>query len=496
MKQDSGELFELITGLSLSERRYCSLYLQKHSAQDENRYLKLFGFLCKQERYDAGAAIKISGYEKKPAHYAVLKKQLFEQLLDALHQFDLFTNPEQQLLRGIHQCYLLLQKGLFKTCEKRIKALVQQAVEMNHYEAQLQLQQLKMMMKARNYYRHETEAALNDWSSETEDILKQLEITNRYRYLSSRVFKIQYDSGSRGKEQAELMKQVIKLPEFADERKAVTTRARLDFLQVWALYYFTNLETEKASAFNEKFLHMLDSNRLLLQLHADRYFSVLNNYLIDCLVLKRYETLEEGLQKLRALPKIAAFKRLANFDANVFRLGYLLEMNYMLTIRNFIGAYKRIPAIKAGIEKFGGRIVKHNLITLQYLMGYVCFVLKKYDEALDHLQFILQQKETAVAENLQLAARMLQLLCHFEKGDALLLDSLIKSLRRYLKSDASADMQRLVISFVQGAARKGIVEQEQWNKLNEKLKKLAADKDSAAAMNLFNYLDWAQNHLP
>ncbi len=495
MKQPSSELFELINGLSLSEKRYCTLYLQKHSAAKENRYLRLFDFLGRQKVYDSRMAQNYMGYQQQPAHYAVLKKQLFEQLLDALHQFDLFTNAEQQLLRGIHQCYLLLQKGMFKACEKRVKNLSATAAQMNHYEGQLQLQQLKMMTKARNYYRHDTEETLQDWNAETHAVLQQMEVTNRYRYLSSRVFKIQYESGTRGKEQATLMQAIIQLPEFADAKRASTSRAYLDFLQVRALYHFTNLETEKAAGYNEKFLQLLDSNPTLLQLHADRYFSVLNNYLIDCLVLKRYKVLEDGLAKMRSLPKIAAFKRLVNFAANVFRLGYLLEMNYMLTTENFAGAYAKIPAITAGLALYADKIVKHNRITLQYLMAYVCFMLKKYDEALDHLQFILQQKETAVAGNVQLAARMLQLLSHFEKGDALLLESLIKSLRRYLKADISADMQRTVISFIQAASRKQTVIPKQWSDLNKKLVKLAADKSSAASMNLFNYLLWVKAHL-
>lgn len=494
MKQHSNELFELIGSLTLSEKRYCTIYLQKHVAGEQNRYFKMFTWLAKQTNYDALACRLYLGYEKKPAHYAVLKKQLYEQLLDALHQFDLFTNPEQQLLRGIHQCYLLLQKGLFKDCEKRLKALGVEAEQMNHYEAQMQLQQLKMMIKARNYYRHETDAGLKDWSNETEKVLAQMEVTNRYRYLSSRVFKIQYDSGSRGKEQAERMKVIVQLPEFSNEKNATTNRAYLDFLQVKALYHFTNLETEKAAVYNEKFLQLLDANPVLLQLHADRYFSVLNNYLIDCLVLKKYDTLEAGLEKMRSLSKVLAFKRLANFNANVFRLGYLLEMNYLFSIRNFNGAYRKIPAIVAGLETYAGKIVKHNRITLQYLMAYVCFVLKKYTEALDHLQFILQEKETAVAENVQLAARMLQLLCHFELGDTLLLESLIKSVRRYLKNDAGAAMQRLVISFVQSAARRQQTETKQWLDLEKKLKKMAAEKSSVAAMNLFNYLDWVSAH--
>lgn len=82
------------------------------------------------------------------------------------------------------------------------------------------------------------------------------------------------------------MEKVMALPEFKEEKQARTLSALLDFHQVKALYNFANLHPEEALKHNEQFLALLDKNPQMRQLHADRYFSVLNNFLIDCLVLK------------------------------------------------------------------------------------------------------------------------------------------------------------------------------------------------------------------
>ncbi len=492
MKKPSNELFLLVQSLSLSEKRYCSLYLTRHSSEPGNRYLRLFEVLKEQPSYDSAAAMEALGYRSQPGHYAVLKKQLYEQLLDALHQFDLFTNPVQQLLRGIHQCHLLLQKGLFAQCEKRIRALSVTAREMNQYEAQLQLQSLKMMMKARSYYRQVTEADLKTWLMDTTNLLSDLNVTMRYRYAGSLVYKMQYEVGGRGKELAARMEKVMALPEFREEKQARTLSALLDYHQVKALYYFANLEPEQALGHNEKFLQLLDENPQMRQLHADRYFSVLNNFLIDCLVLKKYPVLEDGLLKLRGLSKIPAFKRLVNIDANVFRLGYLLEMNYMISTGSFKAAYQKLRYLQEGLALHADKIVKHNRLTLQYLSAYTCFALGNYDEALDHLWPILQEKETAVAEDIQVAARMMQLLCHFEKRDEMLLDSLVKGVRRLLKKDDTAAIQRQVLAFINGSLRKQ--QQPDFGELQKKLEKLAAHPSAAGSLNLFNYLVWSRAH--
>jgi hypothetical protein len=493
VKTASDELFQLISNLSLSEKRYCALYLQKHSGE-ENRYARLFEILSKATAYNTTNIQQKLELLKKPAHYAVLKKQLYEQVLDALHQYDLFSNPEQQLMRGIHQCHLLLQKGLFAQCEKRINKLLKDAAEMNHYEARLQLQNLKMMMKARKYYRHETEADLKNWDSENQNLLHELEVTFRYRYLSSRVYKMQYEAGGRGKELAAAMSAIVSLPEFTTEKNATTIRARLDFFQVNALYHFTNGETEKAASYNKQFLHLLEANPLLMQLHADRYFSVLNNYLIDCLILKDYETLENGLTQMRGLQKLKGFRRLVNFEANVFRLGYLLEMNYLISLGRFTDLYGKLNAAKNGLEQYGEKVVKHNRITLYYLMAYTCFAVNKYDEALDYLFPVIQEKETAVAQEVQVAAKMLQLLCHFEKGDMLLADSLVKAVRRILKKDETAEAHRIVLTFINAAVNKREITVDKWNALQKKIQVLSGTK-SAAAFNLFNYPVWVQAHV-
>jgi hypothetical protein len=44
------------------------------------------------------------------------------------------------------------------------------------------------------------------------------------------------------------------------------------------------------------------------------------------------------------------------------------------------------------------------------------------------------------------------------------------------------------------AARRQQTEAKQWLDLEKKLKKMATEKSSVAAMNLFNYLDWVSAH--
>jgi hypothetical protein len=107
---------------------------------------------------------------------------------------------------------------------------------------------------------------------------------------------------------------------------------------------------------------------------------------------------------------------------------------------------------------------------------------------------ILQEKEASVATEVQLAARMMQLLCHFEQGDLMLLDSLIKALRRLLPKDDAADLQRAVLSFVSATLNKQHGNQP-WPDLQKKLQKLSTAPAATNSLNLFNYQVWVDAHV-
>ncbi len=107
---------------------------------------------------------------------------------------------------------------------------------------------------------------------------------------------------------------------------------------------------------------------------------------------------------------------------------------------------------------------------------------------------ILQEKEAAVAEEVQLAARMLQVLSHFEKKDEILLPTLIKSIRRLLQDkDAAYDIQRAVLSFINTSLSKATTT-DKWTGLSKATTDLSDNKKTANSLNLFNYNVWAQAH--
>ena len=96
MKNPSNDLFQLIQSLSKSEKRYFKLFATRHFDKD-NQYLKLFEAIETQLTYQEALLVPIFSEGKSAAHFAVLKKQLYESLLEALHRFDELSNNWQKV---------------------------------------------------------------------------------------------------------------------------------------------------------------------------------------------------------------------------------------------------------------------------------------------------------------------------------------------------------------------------------------------------------------
>jgi hypothetical protein len=239
----------------------------------------------------------------------------------------------------------------------------------------------------------------------------------------------------------------------------------------------------------KKLLEELEATPLLMQINADRYFAVLNNFLIDCFILKEFNTLEEGLEKLKGLSKINTFRKLSNFEANSFRLSTQLQLNYWMEQGNFNSIIRSIPEVQNGIKRFEQKIVIHTRFTLLYLLAYGCFIVEKYDDAIDLLQPILQEKETKVVEDIQFGARMLQMLCFFEKNEMLLVQSFIQSLRKtILQKKLNLPVHKLVIKHIQQASKGKL----NYAVLMEKIDETINTHGQKNELNLFNFLLWTK----
>jgi tetratricopeptide (TPR) repeat protein len=265
--------------------------------------------------------------------------------------------------------------------------------------------------------------------------LEQLKNTNEYWYLAQQVaqFQMRFQKIQTG-EQKKHIENLSQSPKFHNSGLATNFKSKLYFYQINSTYQFMLGNVEKAYEINSQFLDFLDSNPHFLVLYAERYLATLNNMLIDSLVIGKYEILDEGINRLAMTLERPEFKSIKNIDSRVFRQRYVLLINWSLSQQDFEKAMEWIPEIEQGLEQFGKKIEKHHRITFYYLVAYLLFQNKRYEQALKWNNLILNEMKEDVVKEIFHFARILNLIIHFELENYDLLDSILLSTPKYLKS--------------------------------------------------------------
>ncbi|MBC8047092.1 MAG: hypothetical protein H7Y00_09880 [Fimbriimonadaceae bacterium] len=488
MKKASAELFDLVKSLSKTEKRYFKLYAKRHFPQD-NQYLLLFNLIDEQTEYDEKRIAKEFSRNKSLSHFAVVKKQLYENVLDALHRYDEYAHPEQQVRKGIHYCAVLLKKGLFAQCKKQIIKYKALAYKLEKFESIIEIIEIEKRLISRQQFTAHTHAQLEELQKEQNNCLQQIQTANTYWLKSSRIFKMHYEKAiAPGKENTALH-ELIGEQYFHEPEQATNMRSKLDFLQINALHAFVNADAQKAYTLNAEFLQLLEAKPQFKILYADRYFSVLNNYLIDSLQLQNYDELLNGIKTLRSLTIQTEFKHINNLEANVFRLSYLLEINYFISTKQFAEIINYKNTIEEGLKKHKNKISGPGVITMNYLIAYAFFCNGHFTECLDEINMLLQTKDAETVIDIYMDARMMQLLCHFELHNYQLLESLLISMQRLLTAqNIKQQTYKIILRYLKQYSQKA--NKPSFISFKKQLQELAADKKEKIAFNNFDYVYW------
>jgi hypothetical protein len=488
MKIPSNDIFLLIHSLSRSEKRYFKLFATRHFDKD-NQYLKLFEAINAQLTYDENALSTQFSKNKSAAHFAVLKKQLYEAVLESLHRFDEFDGAAQQLAKGVHYCSILLHRGLLEQCKKLITKYKVIAYKLEKFEQLLELLEIEKRLASKLQYSGMRTEQLEALHAEQLFCLSQIQTSGKYWLKSAAIYQLHYAKKIIPGKENELLSATINDTLFSDPAAATTFKAKLDQLQINALNAFVKRDAATAFKWNAQFLKLMDEHVHLKALYADRYFSALNNYLIDCLILQRHQDLLSGILTMRQLPLMEEFRHIPHLDANVFRLSYLLEMNYYIGNNDFTRALVCTGQITSGIKKYAEFIAKPNIITLNYLCAYTFFFNKDFNACLDVLIDLFNIKETESIVDIYCDAKMMQLLCHFELGDTLLLDSLIVAFNRITAAKkVKTKTYASVIKYIRQQIRK--VEKVSTDTLQNELTFLSKEDSERNTFNNFNYFYW------
>ncbi|MDQ3073237.1 MAG: hypothetical protein M3Q97_08260 [Bacteroidota bacterium] len=499
MKKASDELHRLIHSMSKTEKRYFQIFASRHVQGEQNSYLSLYDAVASQKSYDEESIKQQFSGEKVADYLPAAKYYLIHLILDSLHAFAENSNIDAKLRKELHYAEILFNKGLIDLSSKMLGRVKTKAYKFEKFPILIEILSLEKSILSRTYFKDIDEKDLKKLYEEEQDIVLKESNINDYWYLHGRAYHYHFRKGViRDESVLAVFDEIAAHSLMQNDEIPLSFRAQMDYWQIKAINSFTRGQLQEAYNFNERFLTLMEDNPEKITEFPRRYIASLNNFLIDSLNLRKYELMEYGLQKLKALPEKEVFRQIPKAEADIFRLATILELNAAINRGQFDNAFASVPEIEAGLQNFTDRIVKHNIITIYYLVAYVCFGAGKYKESLRWCNKIINDTGDEMVESIYSFARILNLVIHYELKNYDLLEYARKSTFRYLKAKKSLfELEKSFINFLKKQENIHSPEamKQSFRDLRTELMPIKDKKGEGSAFEYFDFIAWLDSKI-
>ncbi|GJM31427.1 MAG: hypothetical protein DHS20C18_04280 [Saprospiraceae bacterium] len=447
-KTPSVKLFRLIKSLSGSEKRYFKLYVNKDSTKD-NKYLLLFDAIEAQEFFDE-EGLKQLIYPDEPINsrkYSELKAYLYDLILRSLQFYDEKSSVDFRLKGMLSSIRVLYKRSHYEDCREIIgkgKKLARRYEKYNSilefldWEKQIAYAQTDIAYLDRN---------LNGIAAEETMVHTQIDYYLRSRNIFFNLLVNLRKDPSLSKASWEKKLADTIDPAFMEEVKAKGGhQARVIYYRTTAIYAYALRDFQQFYTLSKSLLELMESKRHFLQEDVSEYISAISNFIRSCGELSKYEEIELALNKLRNVtPKNQ------DDELKIHRQYYQSKFSLCIDQGTFEEGRKALQDHFEERKKFDPSYFENNSFYYNYF--YIYFGAGDYQKALEFLNKWLGLAKDVERMDLQSLARMLNLIIHYELGNTVLLESLIRSTYRFLKKrNRLHDVERELIHFIREAS--------------------------------------------
>lgn len=427
-KTPSDKLHRLIRSLSSAEKRYFRIFI-RGKTERESKYLRLFEAMAATSTFDE-EKLKKKVYENhlpESKKYSELKAYLYDLVLKSLQTFDEQRSVESRLNQFLQGVEVLYRRGHYDDCLE----LLQKATRLaRHYEGFTHLLEIIRWKKQLAYTRMDVDFLhkhLEQLLYEEEHTLEQLRNASTYRKVFFQVYALlKREPQHRGENRLDQLQSLVNQEFFSSPDLAISHKARVMYYRTLNVYYYAVLDYGAFYQTGQKLISLLESQPHFLQENLSEYIAGLSNLILSCGLLRKYDEVRSSLQKLRNLRPVTEDDRRKihrQYFSNIFVL--------CIYTGDFAEGYAEMERCQHEAADFD----PHDYETASFYFQYsvICFGNNDYNGALGHLNHWLNQPRSAVREDLQSLARILQLILHYEMNNIVLLESLLRSATRFMQ---------------------------------------------------------------
>ena len=488
----STELFQLVKSLSKSEKRYFKLSSSLQSG--EKNYMKLFDAIEGQEVYDEVALKKKFVNETFINHLPSEKNHLYNLILKSLRGFYSDKSAAAILQEQLRNIELLLDKALYKECGKIIRKAKKMAYDYEKYYFLLDLIDWEKILVEEEYLRGKFDKDLNKLVEEEGECLEKLRNLAEYQMLYSKInYAFRTGGYARSDQEQIIVDEIANYHLIKGKNTALSTKAATACYYIKGLCATTERNLDESYANFNKVVKIMEDNPMIMRELPKRYVKALNNVMFAYMDYNDWDNCFAMIDKLKGLVKKKGFESI-DVQLKLFTFPHNAELLVCINKGDFdVAKEKVIPGILKGIEQYDGKINSEEVMLFYYNISRVYFGSGDYKSALKYINFVLNDSEAGLREDVYAFARLVNLIIHYELGNYDLLDYTIKSTKRFVaKSRKNYKFENVFLKDFRKLLKNKDSDamQKLYKDFRNELAVVLEDPYEKAAIQYFDFLAW------
>ena len=423
-------LFQLVKSLEKSEKRHFKLYITRSSGKQDLKIIQLFDALDKLPEYDEKQLLKkLSGVTKPQLNN--LKTHLYKQLLASLRLLKTSENTDLQLSELLDHARVLYNKGLKLQALKILEKAKETAKGNHKFNYLAQVISLEKKIETLHITRstlEKTERLANEALMISGHIDRVVKLSN----LALLLYRWYVQNGHSRNQQDEK-----RIKEFFTQHLPPNPETITDFYELLYLYqsycWFAYIRQHFLMyyRYSRKWIELYRIEPLMIKVEPGHYIKGMHNLLNAHFVLRDFKGFEETLKAFEAFAKNSEALQHDNFRSHTAVYIDGAKINFHLMRGTFKEGLQLVPQIERNLEEYKLFLDTHRILVFNYKIATLYFGNGSYEISIDYLQKIINGPGD-LRNDLQCYARLLHLLAHYEMGNDDIIDSLIKSVFRFM----------------------------------------------------------------
>lgn len=431
------ELFALIKSLSQNEKRYVKMF-SAHGNSDL-LYLQLFDAMEAEDFYDEKGFVQKHAGKPFIRNLAPVKRFLKLSILRAMRSYHEERYLRQEVQAHLQNFHFLYEKGLYTSAQKQLNSAKKKATE----------GELNLLLLEINQQENGLLIELSDKASKLPDKIASLQREQKVvlerlqlNYLFSNTYYKLFVEYRRGHSKALIELIEPRLLELDSESLLVdpelkSFESQLSVLNIKAFVAEDNKQFNEAKLVYSRILQLFRTYNRDHGEHLSRYLRAINNYLNHCHQTQDYSEYEDLLSLLRNLLKTC---KIPDQKGEILQALCLFEGVFYLNTHQWNLA-KGIPIkVRTLFEQYGQKVNKSREITLAFNCMIIWFIHEKWDKMKPWMEHLQQADKTGFRKNATHAAKVLELVYHYERHNHELIPYIKRSLERKIQFPIHKDL--------------------------------------------------------